>query len=308
MAEYLSIGPVDPNTAMWLRDAARGEKLPSIKDLDNPKFFPYRWGQALWAYIGGRWGDEVIGDMLTVASRHGIEEAFQDVLGVSTKQVSMDWQHAIRNAYEPILKSGSGETGKLVIQGKELGADLNVGPAISPDGRWIAFLSTRSFFSVDLVHGRGLDREDRPATHEPATNPHFSSVQFIQSTGAWDSASQHIAVATVTSGRAALAIFDAQSGGATREIKIPDVDEIMHPTWAPDGHAICFTGMHQGITDLFVYDLQANSLRQFTKDVFADLQPAWSPDGRRIAFSTDRFSSDLNTLAFGPYTTGHDRC
>jgi hypothetical protein len=33
MAEYLSLGPVDPNTAMWLRDAARplGEKDRSRK-------------------------------------------------------------------------------------------------------------------------------------------------------------------------------------------------------------------------------------------------------------------------------------
>jgi hypothetical protein len=301
MAEYLSIGPVDPNTAMWLRDAARGEKLPSIKDLDNPKYFPYRWGQALWAYIGGRWGDQVIGSMLTVASRRGIDAAFEDVLGVSTKQVSMDWQQAIRNAYEPILKAGSGETGRLVVEGKELGADLNVGPAISPDGKWIAFLSTRSFFSVDLFVAEAATGKVVRRLTSQATNPHFSSVQFIQSTGAWDSTSQQIAVATVSSGRATLAIFDALKGGIVREIKIPDVDEIMHPTWAPDGHAICFTGMHQGITDLFVYDLQANRLRQLTKDVFADLQPAWSPDGRRIAFSTDRFSSDLQTLAFGPY-------
>ena len=87
----------------------------------------------------------------------------------------------------------------------------------------------------------------------------------------------------------------------SREIEIPDVDEIMHPTWAPDGHAICFTGMHQGVTDLFVYDLQVNRLRQLTRDAYADLQPSWSPDGRRIAFSTDRFSSNLTTLAFGPY-------
>jgi hypothetical protein len=302
MAEYLSIGPVDSNTAMWMRDAARQEKLPEIKDLDNPKYFPYRWGQALWAYIGGRWGDEVIGQMLTVASRHGIEEAFQDVLGVSTKQVSMDWQVALRNAYEPILRAGSGETGKLIVEGKELGADLNVGPAISPDGRWIAFLSTRSFFSVDLFVAEAATGKVVRRLTSQATNPHFSSVQFIQSTGAWDSTSRQIAVATVTSGRAALAIFDALNGGVTREIKVPDVDEIMHPTWAPDGHAIAFTGMHQGITDLFVYDLQANRLRQLTKDAFADLQPAWSPDGRRIAFSTDRFSSDLKTLAFGPYT------
>src|SRR5437773_1874181 len=39
MAEYLSLGPVDAHTAMWLRDAARKEKLPAISDLDNPKYF-----------------------------------------------------------------------------------------------------------------------------------------------------------------------------------------------------------------------------------------------------------------------------
>jgi Tol biopolymer transport system component len=301
MAEYLSIGPVDPHTAMWLRDAARGETLPEIRDLDNPKYFPYRWGQAVWAYIAARWGDKVIGDMLTVASRHGIEGAFQQVLGVSTEEVTADWHAFIRKTYEPILRETAFPPGRLIIEGMELGADINVGPAISPDGKWIAFLSTRSFFSVDIyVAEVSTGRIVRRLTSQ-ATDPHFSSVQFIQSTGAWDSTSQKIAVATVTGGRAALAIFDAQGGGVTREIEVPEVDEIMHPTWAPDGSAIGFTGMHQGITDLFVYDLQANRLRQLTKDPFADLQPVWSPDGRRIAFATDRFTSSLTTLAFGPY-------
>src|SRR5687767_4295172 len=56
MAEYFSIGPVDPHTAMWLRDAAAREKLPDIDDLDKREYFPYRWGHAFWAYVGGRWG------------------------------------------------------------------------------------------------------------------------------------------------------------------------------------------------------------------------------------------------------------
>ena len=36
MAEYLSLGPVDANTAMWVRDASSREKMPTIDKLDDP--------------------------------------------------------------------------------------------------------------------------------------------------------------------------------------------------------------------------------------------------------------------------------
>ncbi|HSE52275.1 MAG TPA: hypothetical protein VLB00_08795, partial [Gemmatimonadales bacterium] len=51
MAEYYSLGAEDPNTAMWLRDAALEGKLPTPEDFY--RVFPYRFGQALVAYIGG---------------------------------------------------------------------------------------------------------------------------------------------------------------------------------------------------------------------------------------------------------------
>src|SRR5262249_45513554 len=114
MAEYLSLGPVDPNTAMWLRDAVRGsedskrakEKLPSIEVLDNPKYFPYRWGQAFWAYVGGRYGDDVIRRMLAIgAAAADTNVAIERVLGVKTKELSDQWQESIRPAYEPVLST-----------------------------------------------------------------------------------------------------------------------------------------------------------------------------------------------------------
>src|SRR3954468_10616279 len=96
MAEYLSLGPVDPNTAMWLRDGARKEKLPTIAELDNPKYFPYRWGQAFWAYVGGRWGDYVVRQMLAIAAAAGDPNiAFERVLGVTSKERSQDCHSAV---------------------------------------------------------------------------------------------------------------------------------------------------------------------------------------------------------------------
>jgi WD40 repeat protein len=311
MAEYLSLGPVDPNTAMWLRDAVRQkdektgkDSLPTIEQLDNPKYFPYRWGQAFWAYVGGKYGDDVIHRMLAFAAAAGdTNVAIERVLGVKTKELSNDWQESIRRTYEPVLASMTppDEIGHLVIRGTTLGADLNVGPAISPDGKWIAFLSTRSVFATDLFVA---DAESGRIVHRltsTATDPHFSSIEFIYSAGAWDAASQRLAIATVVNGRPALAIFKAESGDKEREIPLRDLDEVFNPTWAPDGHALCFTGTTRGLTDLYLYDLATSQLRRLTTDAFADVQPAWSPDGRRIAFATDRFSSNLETLAIGDY-------
>src|SRR5205823_5668328 len=40
MAEYLSIGPIDPHTAMWLRDASLEGHLPTIEQLTyDPRIF-----------------------------------------------------------------------------------------------------------------------------------------------------------------------------------------------------------------------------------------------------------------------------
>src|SRR5205823_11546319 len=192
----------------------------------------YRWGQAFWAYVGGKWGDAVIPQLLRIGGASGdASVAIKRVLGLTTKELSEEWRESIKSAYEPILRNTTPpqEIGRLAIKAAGLGGELNVGPSISPDGKWIAFLSERSIFSIDLFIADAATGKIVHKLTSTATDPHYSSIQFIYSAGTWDRASKRIAIAAVTSGRPALAIFDAASGDKEREIKIPDLDEILTP-------------------------------------------------------------------------------
>src|ERR1044071_8508066 len=61
MAEYFSKGRVDPLTAMWIRDATVRNRMPdNLRKLNDPRYFPYRYGESLMAYIGGRFGDDAV--------------------------------------------------------------------------------------------------------------------------------------------------------------------------------------------------------------------------------------------------------
>ena len=304
MAEYLSIGPVDAHTAMWMREAARRERLPEIDQLDDPRYFPYRYGHAFWAYVAGRFGDEVIGDMLRAGglSRGGYQVAIEAVLQVNTKELSKEWHDALFQAYRPIAETTKmpADIARPLITKRREG-ELNVSPELSPDGSKVIFFSERDLFSIDLYVADARTGEVLRKITDTATSAHIESLQFISSAGSWDSTSKKFVFPGIARGQAVLTIVDVDRAKKEREIALTGVDEVQNPTWSPDGNQIAFSGLSGGFTDLFVYDLAASQLRRLTTDQFAELDPDWSPDGKLIAFSTDRFTTNLQNVVAGDF-------
>jgi Tol biopolymer transport system component len=304
MAEYVSLGPLDPHTAMWMRDAALQAKLPKWKQLDDPDFFPYRYGQALWAFIAGRWGDAVVGRLLRSANKASdIDQAFLRETGMSGPQIDSAWQAELKRTYEPLEAETEQPThyGERLISGKDQASGLNVGPVINPDGSRVVFFSARDLFSIDMFMADARTGHIIRRVTKTATDPHFQSLEFITSAGSFDGTGERFVFATQVHGRPALDLLDVASGRVGREIHFPHLGQILHPAYSPDGRYVAFAALNGGWTDLFLYDLQSDSLRQLTHDAYADLEPAWSPDGRKLAFVTDRYSTNLPTLTPGNY-------
>jgi Tol biopolymer transport system component len=307
MAEYLSLGPVDAHTAMWLRDALQREKLPNLKQLDDPRYFPYRFGQAFWSYVAGKYGDKVVGQMLLAAGRaRSPEGAIKSVLAVEPAALVEAWHTALRDAYEPVLNAtrpAKAQSNPIIVA-KEDENSLNVSPALSPDGKKMVLFTERDIFSIELFLADAVTGKIEKKLTESAVSPHFDSMEFIQSVGSWSPDGRQFAFPTVATGWPRLAIYDFEEGGIAREIELRSVGEIFNPTWSPDGRRIAFSAIVGGVTDLYVMDLESEQAEKLTNDAFADLQPVWSPSGRYLAFVTDRFGSDLEALSFARYRLG----
>src|SRR5690606_10464746 len=120
MAEDLSVGQADAHTAMWLRDAMRRDDIPTLRQLStDPRYFPYRFGQAFWAYVGGQYGDQTIPRIYRFALEGGPEYALRRVLGRSSDTLSMEWHAQIRSDYEPLMvgRTAPDSTGSPLIRG-----------------------------------------------------------------------------------------------------------------------------------------------------------------------------------------------
>jgi Tol biopolymer transport system component len=307
MAEYLSVGPVDANTAMWVRDATAREKMPSVDRLDDPDFFPYRYGHAFWAYVAGRWGDWSVGEMLRVGVQTGdLRGTIETVLSLDHETLTTDWHAATNRAYASIIAETEPPTsfGRALINRDTGGGDLNVAPALSPDGSRVVFLSERSLFAIEMYVADVATGKVTRKIVETAGDAHFDSLQFIESAGDWAPDGRRFVFSALSRGTPVLTIVDVDTGNREAEYRIADVDQVFNPAWSSDGRRIAFSAMKGGVLDLWLFDLETREATRLTDDPFADYDPEWAPNGREIAWVTDRFTANPAALDFGGYRIG----
>jgi len=299
MAEYLSVGKVDAFTSMWMRDALLNRDIPSLKDLTNSnKYFPYRYGQAFWTFIGSTYGDTTIVPLLKATARYGYENGLKYTFGYDDNTLSGLWKNAIESHYRPMLKPDSSQTkisGTKIIDNKNAG-NMNVAPSISPDGKYLAFLSEKDLFGIDLFLADAKTGRILRKLSSQIANSHIDDFNFIESAGTWSPDSKQFAFSIFSKGKNQLMIINVDNGSVVLRQDMGKVEQFGNLTWSSNGEDIAFSGMVEGQSDLFSYNLKTKQVTQITNDIYSDYAPSYSPDGRKIAFSSDRVSIQKNGI------------
>jgi Tol biopolymer transport system component len=300
MAEYLSIGSVDTHTAMIMRDALANDDFPSIRDMTRSyRYNPYRFGHSFVSFVAGTWGDTIIRPLFYKTAMHGPEMAIRRVLKTDHETLSEMWRQSLVAHYASILSdTGRQLVGNRLIFDRTAG-EMNISPSYSPDGKHLTFFSEKRLFTLDLYLADASTGKISRRLTSSARNQDIDGFNFFESVGTWSPDSKKFAYVVVSKGKNKLAIINVDRPGKPALIEFEDIPAFNNPSWSPDGKTILFTGQRNGLSDLYIYNLETGRTTRLTDDYYSYVHAAWSPDGRRIVFATDRkqagdASKDIN--------------
>lgn len=157
-------------------------------------------------------------------------------------------------------------------------------PSFSPDGRYVVLeqFKSKKIDDSDIVQ---YDLEND-------TISDLLSQVSSQQNPVWSPDGENIAYINIHCdmgcGHIIQEVWLMDSYGRYAKQLILTDSQCMQPSWSPDGNRIAFSSNIKGNFDIFIYNLNDNTLQQVTHHKSLDNNPTWSPDGKKIAFISTR--------------------
>ena len=243
-------------------------------------------GQALWVYIGQKYGDKTVANILYMSKlTDDIDASFQYLLGKDLRMVLLEmtsyYQQKDSSPENPIVSN--------VDIPKRLTKRAITDVSLNSDASKIVFVTNKKGKTGIWVYDFGTQKTTNIFRYgsmvEQITDYSYPIVRWHPSLNA-------LAFFYEKKGRLWFSIYNLE----TKEMMTREFfhfEQVLDFSYAPDGTKIVFSGAQGGQTDVFTYNIQTYENEQITNDKADERFPLYVQNGSKILFSSNRADDDL---------------
>jgi hypothetical protein len=290
----------DPLDLMSLRDAAITDQIPKLSrfnvdygGVSNPRLI-YNMGHAAFEFIEARYGKEGIRQFLYTFRKNivagGMEDIYQQAFRTKPEEFDEAFDKWLKERFKPFRdKQRPSDYGKDLAPDSEKTSYTQVfGFSPSPSGEVIAALTgNRAEGELDLIllsakDGaviRNLTKGFTDKFEEVSYNDDFVAGRTLS----FDPQGDTIAFFARKGKRRSLYLASALDGDIRKRIPISQ-DQAQAPCLLPDGRRALFAALKDGVSDIFMVDLESGETKNLTQDAFYDNDPQVSSDGKLVVY------------------------
>ena len=319
-AEYFSLG-WDPMAEMVMRDAVLNGWTPTLADMTNGRvmsqFIFYKGGQAAVRFMAETFGEEKISELLhDIRDQTSFDDAIKTNYGMTLEELDRRWLLWVRRQFFPyITKKSDLEESKVMTRHFEDRSWLNLHPAISPDGKNVAYITIRNYEEVIVLREAdatkekidysvrdnslgsvGSEPEDKPAKEKvllrAGNNARIYQLHLLDNRITFTPDSKNIFFCARSQGKDRLYLFNIEKKRIVKSWT-PEADMIQYPALSPDGKKAVFSGTIRAVPDVFILDLQTSKIDRLTNDKFTEKDPRLTLDNKTLIFSSNQNSEGV---------------
>lgn len=297
LAEYLSTG-WDTEADMFLIDRIIHSNIP-IPGPELNGYMAYKGGQSFLLFLESSRGDTAFTKLLRgIKNARNVTNIFDKVYKKSLQELGTEWVQQLKRLYWPEigLRMEPTENAVQFTSRQKSKSNYNLQPRVSPDGSMVAYFSDKDDFTKILI----TDRKGKiiQKISQNGYGGYFESFHPFRSGLCWSPDSKYLAFVTKDDGTDQIRIIDIKRKRLYKKIVL-HLNSISTPDWSPKGNLITFTGLDNGCSDIYLYDMPSDSLQRLTETLTFEANPRFSPDGENIIFSIQ--DTTLNTHGITTY-------
>ncbi len=287
---------------MQVRDAAISDSIPRMSQFETAPLsgrLTYSLGHATFEFIRDRWGMEGLRQFLFSLRKSvvgGSQNAYEEALKVSPEEFDDQFDRYLKERFHPFRdKERPADYGRNLAPNPERTPYVSVvSIEPSPIGDLIAaMVGNRKDYELDILLISARDGQViSNLTKGFDMNRGF---EYISTAGglrgnlvpwfAWGPVGDRLAYFARTEKSKTLVVQNVVTGRIEDRVDLASVDAPESPAFTPDGRAVVFSAIQDGVTDLFSVEIGTGQITNLTNDAVADYAPAVSPDGRSVVYA-----------------------